>query len=324
MGRVPIAAAVLWLATLPALAQSDAGASGSACPFNAAFYSVGPGHGKSPTLWVFPCVGKAVSVPLPFALGAIAYSPDGRAVYATAYDLLGPARPGVFRIEISPVRVTEVPGSSSFHLGVKGLAVSKDLHSILVTGRRLSGNPRDGIFELGGATGEPRVVVAGDFGEFPDWESVWTNLSLSPDGSHSLASRDHRLELIELRQGTTASLGHGFVRGYWSPDGEWVAAVRANGGARERIALLGARTLTVRRDLGSTDGAPLVWSPDSRFLLVWKRERCGVFSGSYGALEKIDVADGKRSKIAGSGCAVNQFSYGWVNDGIVKLTTLRR
>jgi hypothetical protein len=306
------------------MAQRSVGASEPACNFNAAFYSVGPGHGASPTLWVFPCVGKAISVPLPFALGSFAYSPDGRAVYATAFDLLGPARPGVFRIEISPTQVSDVPGSSAFSVGVKSLAVSNDLHSILVTGRRSSGDPRDGIFELSATTGAVRVVVAGDFGEFPDSRSVWSNLSLSPEGSLALASRGGALELIDLRQGTVRPLGQGFVKGYWSPDGEWVAVVKTDGGLRWRIALLDSRTLTERRDLGRTGGDPLVWSPDSRFILVWTRDRCGVFSESYGALEKIDVADGRRSKIAGSACAVNRLSYGWVDQGVVKPTPLAR
>jgi hypothetical protein len=59
-------------------------------------------------LVVFPLHGRAVSIPLPFYLGRIVFSQDGRAIYGQDNP---PKRRGLVRIDFSPTRVTRVIGS---------------------------------------------------------------------------------------------------------------------------------------------------------------------------------------------------------------------
>src|SRR5690242_10173328 len=116
--------------------------------YSVAFYSSASATLGSPQLRVFPLDGNAFAIPLPFPLGALAYSPDGKVLYAVAgLDPLNPRGPGgLLRIDFSPIRVSPVLGSQA--LGVSRLAVSEHQDKIIISGAYRPGNDVDcGVFE---------------------------------------------------------------------------------------------------------------------------------------------------------------------------------
>lgn len=160
-----------------------------------------------------------------------------------------------------------------------------------------------GVFELSVPSGNVRQIL-----QQPDCDaaSSWAYLSLSPDGERAVATHNHRLELIDLVHGTTKPFGDGLLMATWSPDGKWVAALE-NGG-RERTVLMDASNFVRRRILGTSD---LEWSPDSRYLLGWKKhDLCGP---DLGTLQMIDIENGKVTAINSSRCRVNQATTGWLS-----------
>lgn len=259
---------------------------------------------SSPQLAVFPLEGKAFAIPLPFPLGAFTYSPDGKALYASAGwdpgETGGPA--GLLRIDFNPIRTRVIPGSLA--LGVGRLAISAHQDKIIVSGAYRPGEDvACGVFELSLPDGNVRQIL-----RQPDCHpaSSWSYLSLSPDGQRAVATHNHRLELIDLVDATTKSLGDKLLMATWSPDGKWLAALE-NGG-RERTILMDASNFIRRRILETSD---LKWSPDSRYLLGWKKhDLCGP---DFGTLQMIDIESGRTTTIKSSTCKVNQNSIGWLS-----------
>jgi hypothetical protein len=66
-------------------------------------------------------------------------------------------------------------------------------------------------------------------------------------------------------QKTNRTVAKGAYKAEWSPDGRWIAALEHND--TERTLLFGAQTLREERALPTSD---LHWSPDSRYLTLWK------------------------------------------------------
>ncbi len=121
---------------------------------------------------------------------------------------------------------------------------------------------------------------------------------------------NYRLDLIDLAHATTKSLGD-LSRPAWSPDGMWVAAIEWS---RERLILLDTSDFSHRRHLGPT--FETAWSPDSKYLLVWKYHflKCGFgFDVPPAAsFEVVAVESGKRSLIRSSQCQLVGVSD-WMN-----------
>lgn len=260
--------------------------------------------GVSQELQVFPFDRTAFSLALPFPLGPLTYSPDGKALYAT--DLNNTlnrgvhSAPGLFKIEISPTRVASVPGLGGF--GISGVAIPADQDEIVISGGRQG---MCGIYKLslpdGNLTNIVEAPCAAPLG-------VWQDLSLSPDGVRATAVRNHHLELIDLIHRNVEIMPDNLALGAWSPDGKWLAAMR-NGG--EDTILLDARTLEQRRVIGNTD---LKWSPDSRYLLARRGQlACGPYAAT---LEIVDIETGRRTSIASSRCRIDRGTLGWVSNKI--------
>lgn len=273
--------------------------------------------GVSQELEVFPLDAESFSIPMPFPFDVLAYSPDGKSLYAPELFqgdvLIDPNRPkrrGLFKIEFNPVRATAVPGSAA--LGFHSFAVSADQHKIIIAGGKL-GTPC-GIFELSLPRGEVRTIVEDPSSNPLDPASCWWELSLSPDGTRATALRNHHLELIDLLTGKIEPFEGGIQLGAWSPDGKWFAASSPTI-PLPTIILMDAKTLSRRRSLGVAEPR---WSPDSRYLLNKKfRFQCGLaaFSG-VGTLEMVNVETGQRIEIESSRCLIDRNTIGWVSSEI--------
>lgn len=105
-------------------------------------------------LAVFPLAGKAINILLPFALGNVAFGPDGKTLYATVgFDGFDPGkqnetRRGLLKIEFNPTRVSDVPGTVEFG-SFFSVAVAVREDKILISGERSEGDSRScGVFEL--------------------------------------------------------------------------------------------------------------------------------------------------------------------------------
>jgi len=273
-------------------------------------------------LVLFPANGAASVINIPFPLWAVKFGGDGRTLYSSLdYDqrkkLEG--RPGLVRIDFSPTRSTPVAGTQGFL--IKDFAVTQDHRKVVISGNHRDGRVEQcGLFEITVSTGVARHALAE-----PDcnYRWTWTNLTVSPDGTRAAATYGntqtdlkYRLDLIDLVQGTTKSLGD-LDRPVWSPDGKWIAAIEWN---RRRLILLDASDFTRRRDLGSTIVA--AWSPDSRYLAVWGygSRKCGVGWDVEppASLEILDVALGKRLLVSSSECQLVTGAIGWISPEIKK------
>jgi hypothetical protein len=246
----------------------------------------------------------------PFALGYVAFGPDGKALYATAGSDPGKqneARRGLLKIEFNPTRVSNVPGSLEF--GIFNMAVSRREDKIVISGLRLQeGSPSCGVFELTLPGGDVRQVL-----HIPDCEyrSGWTDLSLSPSGEQAVARHNYGLELINLVNGTIKVIGAEFWTGAWAPDGKWIAALDN----KSQLFLIDPSNLSQRRRLGGTGGG-VHWSPDSRYLLLFKDQLfCGIY---FYTIETLELATGKRSVVRSSRCKIMGGATGWVSSEAVK------
>jgi len=156
-------------------------------------------------------------------------------------------------------------------------------------------------------------------------QKMWGALSLSPNGDLALAEADYvgdngtHLELVNLVHATTKPVSGEVEQGAWSPDGRWIAALSHR---NSRLFLIDARDFSKRADLGSAPWRRPDWSPDSRYLLLWKYQlfRCGVFLDVDGpaTLEMLDIQSGRRSTIPNSQCRVEHGWSGWISGEIVK------
>ncbi len=284
------------------------------CRFNAAFYPSGLTFRGPSALLVFPCVGRAVSVRLPLSLSALAYSPDGTFLVASGLSLPPKTEyAGLLKIEFNPVRLTPISGSTE--VGAVSLSIPASQDRVFIAGsrRQRAGSVR-GIFEIGLSNGDVRTVVL-DERFVPMAFAGWTDLSLAPDGLHAFARHSNRLELLNLRSGAAEPFEEFWIA-TWSPDGKYVAALQNR--THPSILLLDAQDFARRKNLGPTDGARIVWSSDSRYLLAQKLDHCGAYSEDYGTLEMIDVQTGTRRAIDTSVCRVYAPTFGWVATEVIQ------
>src|SRR5271170_1051053 len=95
----------------------------------------------------------------------------------------------------------------------------------------------------------------------------------------------------------------------WSPDGKRIAAAV---GERGRIVIIDAADPTRRRKLGKEDG-PLVWSPDSRYLLQLRSQFSCIPTVFGESLEIIDTFTGERSLVKSSHCQIIRGATAWLD-----------
>lgn len=238
---------------------------------------------------------------MPFQPGPYAYSPDGKAIYATNFAEMGfnsdgtAKRRSLFRIELFPMHVIPVYGLEA--IGIADLAISDHGDKIAVSGGM---HGSCGIFELNPPNQDMKRVGRLACATSP--VGIWFYLSLSPDGQKIVAQRNHHVDLIDLRSGSIAELGEGLILAAWSPDGKWIAAKDES----DKTILMDAVTLKQQKILGPTD---LEWSPDSRYLLASKGN---VLCGYGRTLEIVGVATGARQEIKSSRCLVGG-KTGWIS-----------
>lgn len=282
--------------------------------YYAAFLAFGEDLNVSEGIEIFPLEGKEFTIPLPFAVRALAYGPDGEALFGVvAFGPGSKAKPaGLCRIELRPVRTIPVPGSNIF--GINSLAVSAHQNRIIISGIRKARSVEErGIFELNPLTGESRLLVPNDkpkLGNLFPAQSAWSHLAVTPDGKRAVAVRQKVLEVIDLITGDIKQLSSNLEFGTWSPDGKWLAAVDWKKG---RTVLMDAATLVPQRTLSESN---LDWSPDSRYLLgAKKNDLCGPY---FATLEATNIETGKAVTISSSHCKVNRATTGWVSAALLR------
>src|SRR5580704_12841917 len=154
---------------------------------------------------------------------------------------------GLFKIELNPVRVKDIPGSDAFYLSGP-FAVSRREDLILFAGVRTDGAKTScGVFKLNIADGKILPVL-----ESTECRagSPWRVLDLAPSGLEALISADRQVSVLDLENSKVTPLGRGLWRGSYSPDGKWIAALELGGPAIPSKTILIDRTdLSRRRDL---------------------------------------------------------------------------
>lgn len=141
------------------------------------------------------------------------------------------------------------------------------------------------------------------------YKSAWLSLSLSPDGTHAIAIQNNSLQLIDIAGRAAKSLGDGFIKASWSPDGQWIAALE--NGAKWRTVLFDAVRLSRTKVLPTSETQ---WSPDSRYLLSVGGWGCFFETGT---IQTLDIQSGAKATIKSSRCKVYMTSTGWVSSEIV-------
>jgi len=279
-------------------------------------------------LVVFPLAGSQEKrISLPVGLGGYVLSPDGKSIYSTAGGTVGAAgihdlagltteltkmKPGLFRIQLSSMHVSDVPGSDDFRF-FSSMAVSLRQDGAVVAGKYWNGGTVVcGVFSLSLLDGKVREVLVTE-----DCEDALTrtDISVSPDSKYAVAIHRRALEVIDLASGGVKKLGDGFIKAGWSPDGKWIAAAKYSL-LQANMVLFDGKTLNERKTLASSTVFRVSWSPDSRFLLALRLgPDCGPDEYTY---EAFEVATGRGSLIESSKCKVgwNDNDVGWVDQAI--------
>ncbi len=268
---------------------------------------------------VFPPTGKEFKISLPLIPRWFAYAPSGRSVYETALKETGPRsftdEPGIFKIELDPVRVSTIAGLDAFG-SIGPFAVSQDEDLVVSGGSKGNSYPANscGVYEIRLPAGDIRAAI-----ETSDCRagSPWRVLSLSPEKTEALISANRSLALLELAKGSITKIEGQLSGGSFSPDGKWIAALQiGDPKAPSKTVLIDRTNLARRRDLGGIDDSEVVWSPDSRYLLhAVYRPACP--SQNPLALETLEVQTGNRSLIRDSICnSGSSRQIGWIRSDI--------
>jgi|HubBroStandDraft_5_1064220.scaffolds.fasta_scaffold194235_2 hypothetical protein len=279
-------------------------------PFVAANY---PRGSRGEDLWLFPPDEPVATSNLPYELAGATFAADGRAIYGISPispNGVNQGLPGVLKIEFEPLRVAPVPGTEAFM--VQDFAVSAGQDKILIAVWTAKDRRCD-LFEVKIPGGRAERIL--DF----DCQPAGRNLSLSPDGEWAVATaRDSHLDLIDLVHRTVRPLCSEESVGVWSPDGKWIAVFSK----RHYVYLIDAHDIKRRRALGTAWGVVPAWSPDSRYLLLWKQHlfRCGFYLDIEppASFEILDIESGRRSTVQSSFCKLTNGTSGWLRRDVVK------
>jgi|SRR5579862_8432644 len=304
--------ALVTFATATGLSQSGAGTASSS--YAPAYYH--GSQGEPPEVVVFPPSGGRVVIPLPSPdlLRTLAFTPDGRAIFATIHTIISPrtsdhpARlgpPRMIRVELSPVRVTTVADLVGLD-DVFGLVAVPHQDKVLFTGSGWKGNLGCELFEIEPSSGDFKMLLP----------HVGCGIGgISPDGGKMLVPRGLGLSILDLGTRSFVPLASGLPlgsvlgQGAWSPDGRWIAALQtdpANEQARSRrtrTIRIDAHDFAQRRDLGGEGDVNITWSPDSRYLLY----------NEGPTLLTMDIESGKRVIVKGAKGVYGGPNIGWVS-----------
>jgi hypothetical protein len=211
-------------------------------------------------------------------------------------------RAGIYRIELNPVRASELKGSAGFRSSY-GIAVALDIDRLVISGSFKDGPVGScGIFELGLHDGHVRQLLKSADCSL---EEAHRSISISPSGQRAVTIYKRSLQLIDLTSGALATLGAGFQSAAWSPDGRRLAAVENS--SEQSTIIFETTHFTREKTLPNSE---LGWSPDSRFLLGLKGS---FFCGSeLYSLQTIDVITSRGSTVGNSLCQLVGGPVGWV------------
>jgi hypothetical protein len=191
--------------SLIGLAQSRDGEPATISSYAPAFYDPGEAFGNMQKLVVLPTGKEALTIPLPFGLGYMAASPDGKALYAAKFHDPTGSNTGLYKIDFSPTRASRVLGSEGL-VSIYGIGASRT--KIVVSAGYLNAvgfldEKSCGIFELTLGNGKVRKILSDSDCKY---KSSWGSISISPDGEQLVAVREHRLMLVSLETGDVRSL----------------------------------------------------------------------------------------------------------------------
>jgi hypothetical protein len=275
---------------------------------------------RRPVLTLFPSDGPAVTLPLPDglpeSLTVNAFSPDGKAVYLQKAELASDG--SIIKVEFKPARQSIVPGTVGLGT-IWNLTVARPSGRIYVSG--ISKTRRQcGTFEIDPDSGDFRTLL---IGAFPNCGGGGG--AISPDGKRVISYSSDDLSVIDLETHAVEALKGiaGKARqteitwpqtANWSPDGRWMSVALP----ADRILLIDATDLSKRKRLGHSGGPMILWSPDSRYLLLSRSQfRCALYL-FFDSLESVEVATGKRRLIHSSQCEVGGGWFGWLNSDAVQ------
>lgn len=274
---------------------------------------------NGPLLTLFPADGPQVMIPLPGGLPRSltlnAFGPDGKTIYVQKADYF--SSEGIIKIDFKPPRQSVVPGSAGLGT-IWHLTVSRPGGQIFLSGFDKN-RGECGTFEIDPDAGTFRTLLAG---RYPDCGGGGG--AISPDGKRVLSHvARQELGVRDLETGSVEVV-HGILGGLsqydlnwqylatWSPDGEWISTI-----VRDRLILIDATNTSRRRNLGHAS-APMVWSQDSRYLLLSKSQLRCASSLYFESLETLDVQTGKRNVIKSSRCEVGPGWFGWMDPSAVR------
>jgi hypothetical protein len=308
MGR---AARLILAATLALLGFTERGSAWQSARCAFCFYPAYFQPSNPPHLWVFPPDGPKAPVALPDGLPrdlrGVEFSDDGEALYLQTINSLDRAA-GIYKVQFRPPRQGLVPGS----VGVGELwclAVSRATGVITLSGMSWALN-RSGVFRIDPRTATSRAAPSGSPSACGGSGGV-----MSPDGGRAVVPDGGQFGLEVMKTGAIRLIkgaGTG-AQSSWSPDSRWIAVV-LDGSAT----LVDASDVTRRRRLGSTGHGPLIWSPDSKYLLLRKSGfSCG-FGNEGESLEVVDVETGKRREIKSSHCGISAGTLGWLDRSLAQ------
>jgi len=291
----------------------------AASPSYCAAYFHPDGDGLLLTL--FPVTGPEVNVPLPPGMprsSGVIFGPDGKAIYV-ALGYVGLTNPEPFRkVEFGPLRQSVVPGTDGF-MSIWHFTVSKPSGDIFISGI-LPKRGGCGTFEVDPSTGAVKTLRVGAYPGCGGGGGV-----VSPDGTRILDYVNDGLQVVNLETGVAQAI-HGIKRGQkegnwgsavtWSPNGQWVSAVLSDG----KILLIDSSDMSRQRRLGPSHSGFVIWSPDSKYLLLQKSQlRCLSFDSSFDSLEILEVETGRRTIVKSSRCNVGPAGgVGWLDPTVVR------
>jgi len=267
-----------------------------------------------PLLTLFPTDGPVATIPLapglPRSLRVIGFGPAGTAIYVQNAD---PSKEeGIKKIQFKPLRKDVVHGSNG--LGAIWHLTETPTGRILVSGMfNTARNGGCGTFEIDTDAGTVRTLLIGAYPRCGGGGGA-----ISPDGRRVLGYTAEGLSFVDLPAGRVQAIegvrsndltwGSWSSEVTWSPDGRWITAILDKG----RIVLIDATDTSRRRNLGSSAGIPVIWSPDSKHLLLSKSQgSCSAYL-YFESLEVIDIESGRRSVIKGSHCEVGPGWLAWL------------
>jgi hypothetical protein len=268
-------------------------------------------------LTLFPADGPQVTIPLPSGLpGSLtlnAFGPDGKSVYVQKAD---GSFEGIIKIEFKPPRQSLVPGSAGLGT-IWHLTVSQPGGRIFLSGIDRN-RSRCGTFEIDPDAGTFRTLLGG---AYPDCGGGGG--AISPDGKRVLGHVGKELSVRDLETGSNEVV-HGIPGGpskndgtwpykaTWSPDGRWISTI-----VRDRVILIDVTNTSRRRNLGH-GSVPVMWSRDSKYILLSKSELRCALTLYFESLETLDVQTGRRKVVKSSHCEVGGGWFGWVDAGAVQ------